>query len=702
MGNAKSNIDKNISIGSPKNSKSQKALPIYKVYEGNKIPVSNSIGKLHESKINSSRAKRESKGLIEAWNQSIKYYKNDQSGHRNSDNPDTAGNRSVASEVNNTFSETENVVFGNVNSIVPTLYAKNPTIEVTEESESGLGTLLERLVNKLFEMKHAPGVNLKPKAKQAVVLSTLTNIAWFEVGYIKKKESSDEALLELQKLAEEYAKAKGTKELREIEGKLYAMELKIDLLKPSGTTLKMHQPENVLIDSVAKLADGSDGNWIAIRDYIQTDVLKAIYYKQDEGSNDVSIFEPSHLASPTNSSKGISQEQIDINNFTIFAGSNEDAAYKAHGYQDEYSYKKSQYTEVWKFWDKITRRVYLYNAKNFAWPIWVWNDPFQLEGFFPLTALVGYTDPVDAESKGEVTYYLDQQDAINEMNDHERRLRNTAGKKFIYNKNIMNQEEANKYLSVKNDEAVGLDLETDVDLSKAMMSPVPESIKYLNVLFDPSKKFAAIDRITPYNQILRNSEFKTNTTNQAIETYQSGLATRLDERIDGIEDAIGNVGWQLVQLCLMNMSKEEVSAVVGYDVTNVWKNLTSAEITQQINMRVVGGSTAKPTSNAKRQEAVQVGQALGQFANAAPQVVLVMLKLMEQSFEGINIKEEDWTQIIDGINRQQERGGVNQGQQAVDNNNNSQAVDTAVQQAIQQGIPEEQARSMIEAKLNQQ
>jgi len=486
---AKDYVEDAIDKGQPR--KPAKAAPrvSYKVYPETKIPVSSVIGKLHHAKISNALAKREAKGTDEAWEQAIQYYHNDQLGHRNTDNPDKAGNRNVAQTHNHTFSETENVVFSNVNSIVPVLYAKNPQMEFTSDSNPKIATLLERLVNNIIIKKTNPGVNLKPKAKRAVVISTLTNKAWFEVGYTRRNESSETAMQEIQSLSEKFIATKDVKELREIEGQLAAIDLKIDLLQPSGPFVNVHTPDKVIFDVAAELPDGSDGSWIAVKSFIQSDLLQAVYYKKDAHGKEVSIFESTHLLASTKANvTGVEQ---DINNFTLFNTSEDIGDYKKFGFADEFTFRKAQFTQVWKVWDKVTRRVYLYNADDFSWPIWVWNDPYQLEGFYPLTALVGYTDPINAESKGEVTYYLDQQDAINEMNDHERRLRNKVKNKLIYNKNVITKAEVEKYLKAGDDVAVGIDAEKDVDINKAITAPVNDAVKYLQVLFDPAKKFQA-------------------------------------------------------------------------------------------------------------------------------------------------------------------------------------------------------------------
>ena len=52
----------------------------------------------------------------------------------------------------------------------------------------------------------------------------------------------------------------------------------------------------------------------------------------------------------------------------------------------------------------------------------------------------------------------------------------------------------------------------------------------------------------------------------------------------------------------------------------------------------------------EKEEALELGQILGQFVNAAPGPVLkVLMKVMEQAFDEINMREEDWQELQQAI-----------------------------------------------------
>jgi hypothetical protein len=142
-------------------------------------------------------------------------------------------------------------------------------------------------------------------------------------------------------------------------------------------------------------------------DYLQTDYLNAVYGTSKDGQI-VSVYEPTHVLNGGTSGSDVQDE---INNFSLFT-KDPDANAKNYGYQSDKAYKAAQHTKCWWIWDKTTRRVFLYAENKWEWPLWVWDDPLKLVEFFPYPHLWFHETPEGSQPKGEVTYYLDQQDAL--------------------------------------------------------------------------------------------------------------------------------------------------------------------------------------------------------------------------------------------------------------------------------------------------
>jgi hypothetical protein len=106
------------------------------------------------------------------------------------------------------------------------------------------------------------------------------------------------------------------------------------------------------------------------------------------------------------------------------------------------------------------------------------------------------------------------------------------------------------------------------------------------------------------------------------------------------------------------MDTEDVSALIGDAVgtPDLWKNHSPEELATIFTMEVVGGSSQKPTGATKKREALEIGQVLGQFANAAPQVVELLMRIFQQAFDEVVMRDEDWAALRESIFAQQQRG----------------------------------------------
>ena len=627
--------------------------PSYKVIGDTKIPVSKSHGKVWMSRRDA--AKKTMEPYFEAYREAIKYYINDQigSGHRRTSPSDnnSSGNRYLARRLNEQWSETENIVFSNVASMVPALYAKNPVSEftATRDDMKPLASACEKLVNTLAGKKAVPGLNIKPKAKKCVAGALLTNKSWLEVGYTLKHDSLEQTQVDLARISEELANAKDTKTVLKLEGELKALEEVTDSLRPEGPFTRVVSPFDILVDPDCEDEHLTDANWVLRCQFFPVDYIRARYGR--EGDNQVkSIYEPTHVLL-ADAESGTSAVDEAVNNFSIF---NTDAEAGTYGYKDNESYNKAKRIKCWTVWDRVTRRVYLYNDKDWSWPLWVWDDPYHLDNFFPFFPLSFHTAPFGTNAKGEVTYYLDQQDAINEINDEERRARAWVRRNVLYNKNQIGQEDVDVVLSGPDGTARGVDVPEGAKLTDCIFSFAPPSVQYRE-LFNKEAKLQAIDRISSVTDVIRGVQFKTNTTNKAIENYNSSTQMRVDEKTDAVEDWLGDVFWNIAQLCLQFMPMERVAQIIGPERAAGWQNMTAPDIRNQFVARVVGGSTQKPTSKAKKAEALEMGQVLGQFVNAAPgPVIAVLLRVFEQSFDEVVMTEEDWKQLQQALAQQQQ------------------------------------------------
>jgi hypothetical protein len=346
----------------------------------------------------------------------------------------------------------------------------------------------------------------------------------------------------------------------------------------------------------------------------------------------------------------------------------------------------------------------LFQDKDWTWPIWVWDDPYKLTRFFPIFPLSYYTDPITRNARSEVTYYLDQQDEINKISQERARMRHWAMTKVLFDKSaIKDKADLERIMSRQTtDNFFGIDLPDGKKLTD-MISAFPAPSTQMEQLFDTRPILESVSRMSSVTPTMQNVQFKTNTTNRAIESYESSTQLRLDEKIDAMEELLADVGMALLEMCVQFMTEEEVVDLIGADIVREaggWgTDLTPEDLHREFNFKIVGGSTLKPTSKVKKEQAMQMGQVLGQFASSSPAVVLVMLKMFARAFDDdANITPSEWASIVQNVEQaigQGQQKGGEEPQKMLEQL--SQMLDQAppnikqqVGQAIAQGVPLQQ------------
>ena len=669
---------------------------MYQMFADGKIPVSRHAGTIWKSRFDSAVKKRSEAKLDQAWAEAIRYYQNDQVTNKDRVIGSTPGSRVLSSRIIEGYAETENIVFANTVAATSAIYSKNPDCECSSSNPEleEMMQLSETLVNTLMSKKESPGVYFKPKARRGITSAFLCNLGWWEIGWVHKKDSSEEALLEVQRLSQELEKAKDGSTIKRIEGKLMSLEKMVNILSESGPFVKWRPATHILRDPQSIEEDLSDANYIFIVDFEHSEYLKARYYREGK-DGDISLYEPTHVI-PAGSSGDVSDLQERIDNFHIFESN------KTHdelGFENEEQYNDAKLTRVVYVWDKVTRRVYLFNSNQWKWPIWVWDDPYKLTTFFPAVPVYFYMSPTGGESKGEVSYYLDQQDALNYCNSIINSARAWAGTKIAFDQNRLKPDEVQRLLFSNKREAIPIDVPDGLKLSDIMPQGVEHPALKYTQLFDKGPIYQSIDRMSVVSDVLRGAQYKTNTTNEAIGQYQQASSNKFDMLQDQIEDAIGSVAYILLQLCWRYMPVEQVTALLGAQAQGVWRNLEDAEI-KSISVRVEGGSTQKPNSMGKKKEALEVGQVLGQFASVTPVAAAVTLKVFERAFDEVIISPQEWQAIQQSLIPQPEpapSGSGGGGGPAPEGGNGvPPEAKQAYDEAIANGASPEQAVAMVQ------
>lgn len=624
------------------------AEPLYRVYKGSKIPVSRSLGKSMQNRRDAAVAAYET--IYDAWNQTFAYYNNSQG--KSLETPRGVFRRGDS---------TENIVYSNLNVMMPAVYSKDPdiTCNTNDAGDQGMVKALQAVINAFFKRRNV--MNAKIKFKKATGLGLLTNMGVLKLDWIKKDDSIEMANQQLYELGQKLVKAKNTAELDMIYGEIAALESAMEVFEKSGPNLKNVLPHNLLVDPYAEDMDGMDANWMMETTYLATDFLRARYTQPCEGEEDdpkarALVFKPTHKAVFDNSGKRDDGLGMVLNAL--------DASQVAE-YQNEEreGYKALYYTRCTIVWDKTTRRVYLFHDDDWTWPLWVWEDPLKLSRFFPYFIIAFGMSTGGTVSVGETAYYLDQQDEINDINRQVARIRRTIFDYFFYNSDATNAQEVEKFINAirgngngaANEHVLGVRA-GEGKISDLIQAFVPPALNY-EALFNKEPVINAINRISNTSDALRGTQYKTNTNEQAVQSYQDAARMAVGAKIDVVEDTISDLANSLAELAVQHMTKQEVAGLIGEKLAEGWGEIGLEEYQTNYNMEVVAGTTEKKNSVFKKKEAIQIAQALGQFSSAAPvSAMKIMLKVLEQAFTEVVITPEDWDMMQQEMMAQQQRG----------------------------------------------
>lgn len=126
----------------PKADKEKKEVAPYQVYPDSKIPVSKAFGSLCRTMVDS--AMKANELIHEAWEQCFAYYNNHQV--------------KISESSKGTFSRgdiTENMVYSNINVMLPAVYGRDPDIAVntTDKEDEEFSKCASNLLNALLKGK---------------------------------------------------------------------------------------------------------------------------------------------------------------------------------------------------------------------------------------------------------------------------------------------------------------------------------------------------------------------------------------------------------------------------------------------------------------------------------------------------------------------------------------------------------------------
>jgi len=536
----------------------------------------------------------------------------------------------------------ENLIRINIRTIMRSTYMRNPHLEFTsvDVEEDPLVEVLQRAADFLLNKKTFPGLDMKTKARRWILHAQLTNHGVVRLDFQDKQGSLDAALEQLEALEAKLKDSKDIDEIQKATAELQALYETMPLLERRGFRLTNVLPHKVVVDPDCTSIELEDAGWLAEFFDLDEDYITARYYEESEEEDAVI-----RLSDGKDVDKPATTERSDTEDSIIRLVTNDET-------DERRRYRKKNTVECCMIYDKTTRRKYLFRTDDWKAPLWSFEDDLKLSRFFQ-HFFMSFTETIDSIIQpGEASYITGHVDAINKINRKADQIRNAAFGALIYNKSKVDEEDVKILVQHLNNptefKAIGLkgkNLADNEKLKDVVEAFVPPAFDY-QALFNSTALRSVIDRNFSISMVDRGEQFKANTTNDAVQYYQESQNRSNQQLVDSIEDSMESLAWSLSELIISKFSKEEIAELLGQTWAEQFTPMTVDEFNRKFRMVVASGSIEKPDTEFKKKEAVQVAQAIGQFAQSAPATALrVVMSMFERAFSIFSVRKDDWDML---------------------------------------------------------
>jgi hypothetical protein len=250
---------------------------------------------------------------------------------------------------------------------------------------------------------------------------------------------------------------------------------------------------------------------------------------------------------------------------------------------------------TWEMHDRKSRMKYLYLDGHWDTPLWVWKDELKLSRYFPYFVLPLSDNIGSIAQPGEVAFYARMQDALNLINENAMWARLAAFNHWIYDSTLLDPKDAKSIIDKINHEkntrqVHGVSMKGAGDISKIFQPFKLPSTNFAEV-FDKEPIMQAIDRASRINVAMRGQQFKTNTTNDAVATYNQYSGALVDGINDRVEDFVEQIIWALLEVIVSKYDYTQIEQLVSEADAQKFTSMTVEEFNRKFKMEIVAGST---------------------------------------------------------------------------------------------------------------
>ena len=166
---------------------------------------------------------------------------------------------------------------------------------------------------------------------------------------------------------------------------------------------------------------------------------------------------------------------------------------------------------------------------------------------------------------GETAYILDQQDEVNDINRQMAKIRRAVDY-FYYNSDVITADEAEKFIAgIRGETAggkhiLGVKAGDQGKIQEMIQAFAPPSLQYEMLFESPRFSSRLIGSLTPVMRFVECSSRRIPTL-ASVQSYQESMRLSVGAKVDVIEDTVADLALSLAELCVQNMSTQEVASL---------------------------------------------------------------------------------------------------------------------------------------------
>lgn len=513
-----------------------------------------------------------------------------------------------------------NIIHSNFAAILPQIYAKNPEIAVTPSEAAGDQVQWVpgfcKTMQSVLARKFVKEGNLKKRSKASIRSAMTTAIGWAKVSW--QKDVRTDPLIENR--------------INDTQDNLQRIKYLIDEIKEDDDSrCELEAKQGELEQQLAALqekAEVSTVTGIAI-DHVLTEdifVLDETLYEFDQYDQADTI---AHRVWMT------CEQYEQTFGKDVPKTANRYGSDKKESTTNSEDDEKTQLVAVFECWNKSSNTVYTLCSGADEWARDPYRPPVAGKRFYPFFGLA--FNPVDGrlEPISDAELLVELQDEYNttRTNFAEHRKENVPVR--VYRKsgdltdsdiNALANRSANQWVGLEGDPTQPIERDIAI-LQNPQIDPNTYDVQ--PILRDAEMVLGAGDAA-------KGVINKAKTATEA-EIMAQGLQSRVAERQDVVEDWIGEMAQYAAELCLQELTLEEVQRISGADA--VWPQMDKEQIFDLVNIEIRAGSAGRPN---KAKEREQWGQMLPQIQQSVTQIAQMreagqndmadtMMKLMEET-----------------------------------------------------------------------